>query len=522
MEMIGKDSLELDLNCRIEKDDRMIDISDLVPGSCYRINATMTDDRISSGSLRPIFSTRRCSRSSNRPRKPPRPGVVGFSNTTVKLKLRISDQGNRKRSVNSESEKGMYMIVVERLGWDDKSELEKILEKDKGMIFDDLVTTFDRVLPDFDHSRKKKLKFYVTALFERMPPEGLFVVGDGKEYSGSEDEHYFNAPLTPNNTYLLWFGVGLSLDGARIFAFSSTFPPVTTSLFHFRSAESALSDIEAVIMPAGTIAALVLAIILCVLIIISVSTLFYLRKKRKATSVPPPPTIQGGQISLLNDKTGVSFAPEPLPPLPPPPNFKSTNTFDASYYVMKSTHPVSIRKLRYHYENGLRPNAHYGLADEYRHLPEGFTDTTCVANLPYNFVFNRTQRAIPYDKNRVTLCETSNVRQHVHQCKLRSYDRISNLRCHAASLAEYCQRVLEDGLGYKSDDYRGIDGGSERIGLFGSRSILARCWRQVEILQRRLRRVVKRGQDGAFREKRIEDKSNRGGIGGPPRHPVAV
>ena len=504
VEMIGKDSLELDLNCRIEKDDRTINISGLVPGSCYRINATMTDDRISSGSFRPIFSTRRCSRSSNRPRKPARPEVVGFSNTTVSLKLRISGHGIRKRSVNSESEKEVYMIVVERLGSDDKSEFEIILEKDKGAIFDDLVATFDRVLLDFDHSRRKKLKFYVTALFERMPAEGLFVVGDGKEYIGSEDEHYFNAPLTPNNTYLLWFGVGLSLDGARIFVFSRTFPPVTTSLFHFRSAESALSnDIGAAKMPAGTIAAIVLAVVLCVSVIVSVSALLYLRhisallylrQKRKATSVPPSPVIQGSQISLLNDKKkGVSFTPEPLPPLPPPPNFKSTNTFDTSYYVMKSTHPVSIRKLRYHYENGLRPNAHYGLADEYRHLPEGFTDTTCVANLPYNFVFNRTQRAIPYDKNRVTLakhrtCDSTYINA--------SYVRTigyRHVRCHAASLAEYSQRVLEDGLGHESDDYRGTDGDCERIGLFGSRPILARYWRQVEILQRRLRRVVERG-----------------------------
>jgi len=91
------------------------------------------------------------------------------------------------------------------------------------------------------------------------------------------------------------------------------------------------------------------------------------------------------------------------PPCPPQTKSKSSQTFDHSFYVMKSRRSTPTTCLRRDYEDRLRPNCHYAMKAEFERVPRGPTDSADEARLAHNSPLNRSQDALPYDKNRVRL-----------------------------------------------------------------------------------------------------------------------
>jgi hypothetical protein len=49
---------------------------------------------------------------------------------------------------------------------------------------------------------------YIAAEIVVVQHQQPFVVGDGKTYGG-----YYNAPLKPENSYRIWFGLIVTVDG---------------------------------------------------------------------------------------------------------------------------------------------------------------------------------------------------------------------------------------------------------------------------------------------------------------------
>ena len=88
-------------------------------------------------------------------------------------------------------------------------------------------------------------------------------------------------------------------------------------------------------------------------------------------------------------------------PCPPPTETRSSQTFDHSFYVTKVCRRTPVGCLRRDYEDRLRPNCHYAMKDEFERVPSGPTDTADEARSPHNAPLNRSQDALPYDKNRV-------------------------------------------------------------------------------------------------------------------------
>lgn len=60
---------------------------------------------------------------------------------------------------------------------------------------------------DFQTAVEDGANVYVAAEFTEIADDP-FVVGDNKTYNG-----FFNAPLSPDNTYDIWFGAFSEVDG---------------------------------------------------------------------------------------------------------------------------------------------------------------------------------------------------------------------------------------------------------------------------------------------------------------------
>ena len=84
------------------------------------------------------------------------------------------------------------------------------------IIVEELLSVGKRSLPetiitaDFDYYKAKAEghRVYVAAQIYQDKVSGPFEVGDNKTYSG-----YYNAPLSPNKKYNIWFGAYSEVDG---------------------------------------------------------------------------------------------------------------------------------------------------------------------------------------------------------------------------------------------------------------------------------------------------------------------
>ena len=87
------------------------------------------------------------------------------------------------------------------------------------IIVEELPSIGKRSLPDtiiaadYDYYKAKAEghRVYVAAQIHQDKASGPFEVGDNKTYSG-----YYNAPLSPNKKYNIWFGAYSEVDGVSI------------------------------------------------------------------------------------------------------------------------------------------------------------------------------------------------------------------------------------------------------------------------------------------------------------------
>ena len=61
---------------------------------------------------------------------------------------------------------------------------------------------------DYFAARKNGDDCYIAAEFPSVKRDELFIVGDNKTYGG-----FYNAPLRPSETYRIWFGIFVTVDG---------------------------------------------------------------------------------------------------------------------------------------------------------------------------------------------------------------------------------------------------------------------------------------------------------------------
>ena len=169
------------------------------------------------------------------------------------------------------------------------------------------------------------------------------------------------------------------------------------------AAEEDSSDSDAGLI-ATIVALAILALILLVLLLLAL--LLCCRRRRRMLQE----CVQQPLIPATPERVVVAVR-EP-PPCPPRMNKnKSAQTFDHSFYVTKHRRRTPVSCLRRDYEDRLRPNCHYAMKREFDRVPSGPTDIADDATAPHNAPLNRSQNAIPYDKNRVRLAKREVLKQ---------------------------------------------------------------------------------------------------------------
>jgi len=167
---------------------------------------------------------------------------------------------------------------------------------------------------------------------------------------------------------------------------------------NYRGAEKPESEAQEAQSSSGANTGLIVGIVILLIAVgVLAGLLLYFLKCRKEPDAyckqPLPPVTPEGVVVV---------APK-SPPCPPQTKTKSSQTFDHSFYVMKFRRKTPTSCLRRDYEDRLRPNCHYAMKSEFERVPSGPTDSADDARSPQNAPLNRSQQAIPYDKNRVTL-----------------------------------------------------------------------------------------------------------------------
>lgn len=365
-------------------------ISNLKAGTLYQVN-------VSSNLL--VFSASHWTLMQAPPKLSP-PQVVDIRNTSITLKVNLPRMA--KRAVANVGIAYGILVVVEP-DLNNGSRFKAVTES-ADVLVHDAVAASSKENPLQGYRSKGTTPFYVAVEVEGSPKDGEIVLGDGRLY-GKQGE-YYNVPLMPDMRYWLWIGLTSSLDGVIQLALTPFEYPVRTvgtmSLGREKFNENEDPVDEG--LGAGSVAAIVLAVILVILILCLFGYWYYKYQENKSD---PPATAEPTykpNTELSDKKLDAVFAEESLVAEVQPEQEKTQqDTFDGSFYVMKANHPIPVAKLRHQYETHLRPNSHYALQDEFRRLPDGFTDTTNVANLAYNVSLNRSQAIVPYDKNRVKL-----------------------------------------------------------------------------------------------------------------------
>lgn len=389
---------------------RSLIISNLKPGTLYQVN--VSSNLLNSPDAVLVFSASHWTLM-HAPQKLSPPELVDIGNTSITLKVNV--QRMARRAVSNVGD-GFLAVVEPDLN--SESQFKALTESVDVLVYDALaVSSNGNRLRGY--RTKGSTPYYVALEVEGSPRDGVIVVGDARTYGKRRE--YYNVPLMPDTRYWLWIGRTSSLDGVIQVAVTPNDYPVRTVAGDGMSpgAMEAVKKGEGKgdePLGAGAIAAIVLALLLLLFIIclITIWLCKFHKDESHETLAPPTPAPTYKPTSELSDKKlDTVFAEERRVVEEPEPERRKSlqNTFDGSFYVMKSNHPIPVAKLRHHYETRLRPNSHYALQNEFRRLPDGLTDTTNVANLPYNVNLNRSQVVVPYDKNRVKLS-----RQHPNDC----------------------------------------------------------------------------------------------------------
>jgi len=178
-----------------------------------------------------------------------------------------------------------YIIVVEEVVKDNGSVFEECIDTDGSVIVDWRAQQDKLVrLPRYNTS---SLPYYVAARFGADVEKYNFTVGDGDTYyPPSGVEAYTNAPLTAGGRYMIWIGVVDTRDSAETLVFTRVeqivqtlgIQPIVDEYFDDGGPENYDNDVIALSssksepsMSAGSIASIILALILLQLIIVIIA-----------------------------------------------------------------------------------------------------------------------------------------------------------------------------------------------------------------------------------------------------------
>jgi len=98
----------------------------------------------------------------------------------------------------------LYRIVVERLP-------SKVSTFRRSASLGPCQLSHDQLRRDYFSAQSNKDECYIAAEFLSIERDQLFTVGDNKTYGG-----FYNAPLKPGETYRVWFGVFVTVDGVSV------------------------------------------------------------------------------------------------------------------------------------------------------------------------------------------------------------------------------------------------------------------------------------------------------------------
>ncbi|KAL5021811.1 hypothetical protein ScPMuIL_000966 [Solemya velum] len=300
-------------------------------------------------------------------REPFPPIITDRTDTTVILELKAMDDPNV----------GYYRILVERA-----------IERRRRRIPD----AFQDVTLDFHSATEDGANIYVSAELTEIADDP-FVVGDNKTYNG-----FFNAPLSPEDTYDIWFGAFSEVDGVLRKSFS-------------KAEQSVVARTVAEAPPSNHVPVIVAVLVVFILLVLVFALLLFIWRRRHLVAerekaempnfgptiipdpdpTPPSTPIDNLEVPLIETGLhghGLTLVIPPPEPIPDDTDVKIP--------------PIRVEDL-WDYVKQSKTNDSELLKREYRLIPAGLTATCDVAKKTENKNKNRYGNIIAYDHTRVVL-----------------------------------------------------------------------------------------------------------------------
>jgi len=315
--------------------------------------------------------------------------VLRITSTTIVLSTINTNELRRRRTSDDSHLASDYYVIVEQTNNQHHSIFEDLVHSGAANVYDR--KTFPRqepILRFYDEVPSRP--YYVEFHLNDWPPEDHLVIGQYRA-------------LQPNTFYMIWFANGLTVDEATHLEWSRLSQVVKTD-----SANHTF----------GAIIAIFFGVLFIVAIVIFILYFYCYPIYRKSTKQSPSAStnnlvsrfqeylylmkiksrkcvVEGPSASRCLDVKDVYSDDQPKKCI--------HDTFDQSFYVVKSSNPIPLSQLRRNYEKRLLPNAYYAMQAEFQRVPRCSTDATHVADHPHHANLNCCRASLPYDKNRVIL-----------------------------------------------------------------------------------------------------------------------